>query len=213
MGRGQIVSGVETVHFYSEGKQGSACGRGTVLTSLADQVTCKRCLRSHIPDEATHEPTLKEVFDSTMSQMDEVFGQREVRTTSSTGGQKGVKEARYSLIPIGPLEDLAVLFGRGARKYDVHQWRKGYELSKVLDAMQRHQSAFWAGKDFDVCSNDPAGCQFVDADGNPFDAPAPDTCYNHTGAHHLTAVAWHAFVMRELVETHPEHDDRYIIKE
>jgi len=138
---------------------------------------------------------------------------KEIRTTSSTGGQKGVKEARYSLIPIGPLEDLAVLFGRGARKYDVHQWRKGYELSKGLDAMQRHQSAFWAGKDFDVCSNDPAGCQFVDADGNPFDPPAPDTCYNHTGAHHLTAVAWHAFVMRELVQTHPEHDDRYIIKE
>jgi hypothetical protein len=137
---------------------------------------------------------------------------KEIRTTSSTGGQKGVKEARYSLIPVGPLEELAVLFGRGARKYDVHQWRQGYELSKGYDAMLRHQNAFWAGKDFDICSNDPAGCQHVDSEGNPFEPPAPDTCYNHTGVHHLIAVAWHAFVMRELTQTHPDHDDRYIIK-
>lgn len=175
----------------------SLCGmaRDHSLFVTADQATCRRCLSYHRTPVPLSE---------------QLRGKKEVRTTSSTGGQKGVKEAQYSLIPIAPLEELAVLFGRGARKYDVHQWRKGYELSKGFDAMVRHQNAFWSGLDFDVCSNDPGGCQQVDSQGEPFVPPGPDTCYNHTGAHHLIAVAWHAFVMRELVETHPEHDNRYI---
>lgn len=114
------------------------------------------------------------------------------------------------MIPIGPLVKLAEHFGKGARKYDVHQWRKGYEWSKSYSAMQRHGTAFWGGLDYDVCSNDPDGCLHITADGEPFEPLEPDTCYNHTGSHHLTAFAWHAFVLLEFTETHPEHDDRYI---
>jgi len=134
----------------------------------------------------------------------------EERTTSSTGGQKGVKLARFDLIPVGSLTFLAEHFGKGARKYAEHQWRDGYEWSKSYSAMVRHQNLFWAGFDYDVCSNDPEGCSSVDADGNPFEPLFPDTCYNHTGSHHLDAVMWHAFVLREFVERFPQHDDRYI---
>lgn len=134
----------------------------------------------------------------------------EIRTTSSTGGEKGVKLERFDLIPVGPLTELARHFGKGARKYAAHQWRQGYEWSKSYSAINRHLTAFWAGYDFDVCSNDPEGCQFVDKDGQPFLVLFPNTCYNHTGSHHMVAVAWHAFVLLEFIERFPEHDDRYI---
>lgn len=134
---------------------------------------------------------------------------KETRVTSSTGGQKGSKIERYDLIPTGPLRALAVHFGKGARKYDDGQWRKGYPWSLTTSALMRHLEAWREGLDFDVCSNDPEGCKFTDNDGNPYEPSEPDTCYNHTGSHHLDAVMWHAFVAREFVETHPEHDDRY----
>lgn len=169
----------------------------------------------------------------------------EVRSTSSTGGQKGVKLERHDLIPVGPLQELAVHFGRGARKYDDHQWRVGYEWSKSYSAMMRHQALFWQGFDYDVCSNDPEGCAIKTVDGHVipihhhrseyivahvsdiiesvrFDGRlyepepgtvGPDTCYNHTGSHHMVAVAWHSFVLLEFKDRFPEFDDRYIPKE
>lgn len=133
----------------------------------------------------------------------------EVRTTSSTGGQKGVKLARHSLIPPGPLNALAEHYGRGARKYDNHQWRKGYEYTKSYDSIIRHALAWLAGHSYDVCSSDPEGCSFVTNDGEPYESPEPDTCFNHTGSHHMAAVAWHAFGIQEFEAEYPEHDDRY----
>lgn len=107
----------------------------------------------------------------------------EVRSVSETGAEKGVKEARFSLIPVGPLEQVAIHFGRGAQKYEVHNWRKGYELSKSYDALQRHANAWWAGENLDP----------------------------ELGTSHLAAVAFHALAMMELMETHPEMDDRFIL--
>lgn len=176
----------------------------------------------------------------------------EERTTSSTGGQKGVKLERFDLIPVGPLTELATHFGRGAQKYDIHQWRSGYEWSKSYSSIQRHSNAFWAGYDYDVCENDPDGCAFL-VEGKVGEEPivltlnsneverqfhknAPSlvirhnqtmyllaspvgeveqgsTCYNHTGSHHMVAVAWHSFVLLEFKDTHPDHDDRYWVSD
>jgi hypothetical protein len=136
----------------------------------------------------------------------------ETRTTSATGGQKGVKLERFDLVPVGPLTALAAHFGRGAAKYDDNQWRKGYEWSKSYAAKQRHDNLFWAGFDYDVCENDPEGCAFVDQHGEPveqFETEHGHGCYNHTTSHHLDASNWHGFVLREFTMTHPEHDDRY----
>lgn len=133
----------------------------------------------------------------------------ETRSVSSTGGQKGVKLERFDLIPVGSLTALAQHFGKGARKYAPHQWRQGYEWSKSYSAIQRHLTAFWDGKDFDVCSNEPEACAHVTSEGDVFLPIEDDTCYNHTGSHHMTAVAWHAFVLLEFVERFPQHDDRY----
>ncbi|PBC38515.1 hypothetical protein CJ179_38620 [Rhodococcus sp. ACS1] len=105
----------------------------------------------------------------------------EIRSVSSTGGEKGVKLARYDLIPAVPLRDLAEHYGRGAEKYDDNQWRKGYEWSKSFAALQRHAWQFWSGEDYD----------------------------EETGSPHMAAVAWHAFALLEFMRTHPNFDDRH----
>lgn len=163
----------------------------------------------------------------------------ETRTTSSTGGQKGVKLERHDLVPIGPLRELATHFGLGAQKYDNHQWRQGYEWSKSYSALERHLKLFWQGLDFDVCSNERDNCAIKTADGlvvpidyaNAMDVwdgdvlaqihingevyqpglgtVSGDTCYNHLGSHHMVAVMWHSAVLLEFKDRFPEFDDRY----
>lgn len=135
----------------------------------------------------------------------------EIRTTSSTGGEKGMKDARFDLIPAGPLLELALHYGRGALKYDSHQWRQGYEWEKSGAAIDRHVNWWRRGYDYDVCSNEPEGC-LHEKGGVPWSdlSSTPDTCYNHTGSHHMAAVAWHAFLLLEFKDTHPGHDNRYV---
>lgn len=106
---------------------------------------------------------------------------KEVRATSTTGGQKGRKQAQFGLIPTGPLTQLAEHYGRGAEKYDANQWRAGYPWSWSYDALQRHANAFWSGEDFD----------------------------EETGSNHMVAVAWHAFTLLEFYKNNKDQDDRY----
>lgn len=105
----------------------------------------------------------------------------EVRSVSATGGEKGVKDERFDLIPIGALTQLAAHYGAGARKYDDNQWRKGYEWSKSYAALMRHITQFWNGEDFD----------------------------EETGSNHLACVAWHAFTLLTFYDEFPEFDDRF----
>lgn len=133
----------------------------------------------------------------------------EIRTTSSTGGQKGVKLARFDLIPIGPLTHLAEHYGRGAQKYADHQWRKGIDWSKLYAALQRHLTAFWVGVELDTCPPNEDGCSHVTISGEPYEGTPGVSCYNHTGSHHLDAVMWMAFALRDAVDNHPNLDDRY----
>lgn len=93
----------------------------------------------------------------------------EVRVTSDTGGEKGQKQARYDLIPAGPLDELARVYGRGAEKYAERNWERGYEWSLSFAAMMRHAWAFWNGESIDP----------------------------ETQRHHMGAVAFHAFALME----------------
>jgi hypothetical protein len=105
----------------------------------------------------------------------------EVRTTSSTGGEKGMKPERYDLIPVEALASVARLYGEGAKKYAEHNWRKGYEWSKSYAALHRHLAEFWKGVDIDP----------------------------ETGQPHLAAVVFHAFTLLTFMDEHPGFDDRY----
>lgn len=106
--------------------------------------------------------------------------QDEIRTTSSTGGEKGTKLARYDLVPVGPLKLLAEHYGKGALKYSDRNWERGYEWSKSYAALQRHANQFWSGDTYDT----------------------------ETGSHHMLGVIFHAMALIEWNETHPEFDDR-----
>lgn len=105
---------------------------------------------------------------------------KERRSVSSTGGEKGVKLERFDLVPVGPLTELARRYGVGAEKYAERNWERGYEWSKSYAALQRHLNAFWNGEDEDP--ETPGG--------------------------HLSAAAFHIFALMEFMNTHPEFDDR-----
>lgn len=49
---------------------------------------------------------------------------------------------RYDLIPPGPLERLAMLYARGAEKYDEHNWTKGIPVSRCIASLLRHVFQF-----------------------------------------------------------------------
>lgn len=74
---------------------------------------------------------------------------QEIRTTSSTGGEKGVKPQRLSLLPSTALNTISEVYHFGASKYSAHNWRKGYEWSKSYDALQRHLNAWWERDEID----------------------------------------------------------------
>lgn len=84
-----------------------------------------------------------------------------------SGGEKGTKIARFSLIPSEFLWALAEHYGKGAKKYADRNWERGYKWSLTVDALQRHLHQWLLGED-----NDP-----------------------ETGSSHLVAVAWHAIAL------------------
>lgn len=105
----------------------------------------------------------------------------EVRTKSSTGGEKGTKPERHDLIPVEALGKVAQLYGRGAEKYAAHNWRRGYEWSKSYAALQRHATQFWAGEDNDA----------------------------EMGLPHMASVAFHALALLTFMDEQRDFDDRY----
>jgi hypothetical protein len=108
----------------------------------------------------------------------------EVREVSESGAMKGVKLARFDLIPVKALKAVAEHYGRTAHKYPPNNWRKGFEWSKSYSALVRHLTQWWDGEDTDI---DPAW-----PEGSP----------------HLAAVAWHALTLLEYSLTGTGVDDR-----
>jgi len=105
----------------------------------------------------------------------------EVRTVSSTGGEKGVKPEAHHLVPVEAIAEVARVYGAGAAKYSAHNWRRGYEWSKSYAAAQRHLQAFWGGED-----RDP-----------------------ELGTLHLGNAIFHLMGLIVFMQEHPEFDDRY----
>lgn len=95
-----------------------------------------------------------------------------------TGGVKGSKLARFSLIPPEFLWALAEHYGKGEKKYAARNWEKGYAHGLTVDALQRHVNLYMMGERWD--------------DHKP-DCTAD--CAEHTGSHHLIAAAWHCVAL------------------
>jgi len=65
------------------------------------------------------------------------------------------EKPRYDLIPPEAMETLAEVLTYGAKKYEPHNWRKGFEWSRLYAALLRHLGAFWGGEDTDPESGLP----------------------------------------------------------
>lgn len=74
----------------------------------------------------------------------------EVRVTDpSTGGEKGMKEERFELLPWGALHEVARVYHFGASKYADDNWRKGYKWRLSIGALMRHVALFACGESLD----------------------------------------------------------------
>ncbi len=104
----------------------------------------------------------------------------EKRATSDTGGQKGRKPERMSLLPREALEALSRQFAYGADKYETYNWLKGYPWSWSYDALQRHLLAWWDGEETD----------------------------EESGESHLAAVGFHVMALLTFQERSLGSDDR-----
>jgi len=175
---GRPAAGIGPVHNHGPDEDpGLACPEHWVAGKLTGECVSGKYPGYSMLDEHHGEPSVGSPVDSRpwpgLSD--------EVRTVSSTGGQKGVKEARFDLIPPEALQKLAEHYGVGAIKYGEHNWRKGFEWSKSFAAMQRHAHAFWAGEDLDP----------------------------ETGKPHMSAVAFHALTLLVFMDEQPDFDDRF----
>ena len=70
-------------------------------------------------------------------------------------GVKGVKDARYDLIPPEATWFESLVYGLGANKYAERNWEGGYEWGKGIAALERHLQLFKAGEDLDPESQLP----------------------------------------------------------
>lgn len=99
---------------------------------------------------------------------------------ASTSGKKGVKTARFDLLPWDALWAVATVFGFGAKKYAERNWERGYKWSASKGALDRHLALYWAGQDRD----------------------------EESGLLHLAHVAWQALVLLAFQLRGVGEDDR-----
>jgi len=104
-----------------------------------------------------------------------------------TGGRKARKLARFDLVPLQPLWELAEHYGKCGgdgnpenNKYGERNWEKGYLWSLSFSAAMRHIMQFWMREDIDP----------------------------ENGSKHLIAAAWHCMNLVEFCNKGLGTDDR-----
>lgn len=102
-------------------------------------------------------------------------------TDPVTGGQKGQKPERVSLIPSEALAEVSRVYGYGIAKYSRDNWRRGYDWDLSYDALQRHLMAFWGGQDLDP----------------------------ESGLPHLSHAGFHILTLLTFMREHPTGDTRF----
>jgi hypothetical protein len=107
----------------------------------------------------------------------------EVRTTSASGAEKGVKPERFDLIPSAALQEVARVYGAGAAKYDDTNYLKGAEYRKMLASLHRHIASWEQGFDYDGDELPPEDREEAIADKQA------------TGLHHLAHAVFHCLTL------------------
>ena len=96
------------------------------------------------------------------------------------GTKQDIGKLRMDLLPVGPIEKVALAYTIGAQKYAERNWENGIKWSRCYGAMLRHIFKWWAGEYYD----------------------------QQDGQHHLSAVAFYCLALLQYHETHQELDDR-----
>jgi hypothetical protein len=66
------------------------------------------------------------------------------------GGTKNdADKPRLALLPFEALVEVSKVLSFGANKYEVHNWRKGFKWTRLIDAALRHVFAWVVGEDKD----------------------------------------------------------------
>ena len=55
-------------------------------------------------------------------------------------------KGRFDLVPPEPLRRLALVYERGAEKYDDHNWKRGMPVSRYIDSALRHINSYLEGE-------------------------------------------------------------------
>lgn len=118
--------------------------------------------------------------DDIKEELEEKWRDEQRIVNEKTGAEKGVKPERYDLIPWGAFDEIARVFARGAIKYEVHNWAKGYDYSLSIGALFRHVSLFSQGQDLD----------------------------DETGLQHMAHAAFHCLALIHYLQNGVGNDDR-----
>jgi hypothetical protein len=106
----------------------------------------------------------------------------EVRVVNKiTGGEKGSKDQRFDLVPMAAVGEISEVYQFGSKKYEDHNWRKGYNWGLSYSALQRHLALWQEGEDLD----------------------------EESGLSHLAHAGWHILTLLTFAREHPELDDRF----
>jgi hypothetical protein len=74
---------------------------------------------------------------------------------------------RYDLLPADALHELAMVYTKGAEKYEDRNWELGMSWSRCFAAAMRHMWSFWRGRTYD----------------------------DETGCHHMAMAAWNCLAL------------------
>lgn len=101
--------------------------------------------------------------------------------TSVTGTKFDQNKVPMDLLSHKALEEIANVFGFGAKKYARFNYRKGLDYSRIIASAYRHLGAFNSGEDLDP----------------------------ESGLPHLGHLGCCVVMLLDMVREHPELDDRY----
>lgn len=146
--------------------------------------------------EIGSEPRMAEVDLTKIPTFQNKVDQIEVELEKREKGLRYDKgKVRYDLLEPFAMEQLALVFTKGAMKYDANNWLKGMNWSKMRASLGRHLAAYDKNEDFDfdpTCTDCQAG-----------------KCVNHTGLYHMAQVAWNALGILSYYKHFPQGDDRF----
>src|SRR5574343_795445 len=112
-------------------------------------------LASPLPTDLTHNyevlsaRLIKSAAEKLAKEEDKaVVGHRDM-SAESKGIKHDQEKLMWSLLDTASIEGLIRVLMFGAKKYSAHNWRKGFDWTRLTDACQRHIAAILKGEDLD----------------------------------------------------------------